>query len=55
MIPLSLQEGTHELLLRIDQGGGEWGFSLRLATAADGLTPLAVELRNPLEVPTPLP
>ena len=56
VIPISLQEGMHELLLRIDQGTGDWGFSLRLASTADGTAPLAVALRNPLDVPSaPLP
>jgi len=53
VIPVSLTQGVHELLLRVDQGSGDWGFSLRLATAADGATPLAVTLRNPLDVPGP--
>ena len=44
-VTLRLAPGTHTLVLRIDQGKGDWGFCARLASS-DGKGPLAgVQLR----------
>jgi len=39
-VPLKLSAGKHTLLLRIDQGGGGWGFCARVAEK-DGKNPLS--------------
>ncbi|UCH33364.1 MAG: hypothetical protein JSV65_12370 [Armatimonadota bacterium] len=33
VVPVRLRAGCNELLLRVGNGGGDWGFSLRLTDA----------------------
>nr|MBA3709526.1 hypothetical protein [Planctomycetota bacterium] len=53
-VAVRLAAGEHQLVLRIDQGGGGWGFCARLAADEAGTTPLAgVHLSCPTRAATP--
>ncbi len=52
-VPLAVGAGTHSLLLRVDQGGGGWGFCARLAADQEGKQQLAGALLRAVAAPAP--